>query len=474
MSKKSKKLGIIVPYRNRPEQLELFKKRITKYLNRHSIPFELIIVNQDDAKLFNRGMLLNIGFKYAEELDCDYVVFHDIDMIPLHVDYSYSDFPVHLATGFKENKDEKPRDIFDEYFGGVTLFPMKDFKKINGYSNKYWGWGYEDDDLRLRCIKKKIDLDELVIKNVGIDGQKLKFNGVDAYVECPNLINTNQILTIFVSFFPDELTCNHEKETDDYTIFSIPGYDFSISYNSFSRYNVCFFDKDKQALYVNSNIKPNYQTNICVTIDPTERIINVYQDGEYIGSPDTFGKLHPYAKEKHFYIGAANPKREEKQSFFKGYFDKFVVFNDILTEEEIYRISNHHNEGIMKDFGKNNNMVLYYNSKFIDGYRLADLTGSQHYGMITNCEIVDLELNKSRKVKVPHRRESTFISLPHEENGFYQNKWRHQATRWNQLRFYNEVSKNDELLENDGLSDLDYVLYGKIVENNITHINVGI
>jgi RNase adaptor protein for sRNA GlmZ degradation len=106
MSKKSKKLGVIVPYRNRPEQLELFKKRITKYLNRHSIPFELIIVNQDDAKLFNRGMLLNIGFKYAEELDCDYVVFHDIDMIPLHVDYSYSDFPVHLATGFKENKDE--------------------------------------------------------------------------------------------------------------------------------------------------------------------------------------------------------------------------------------------------------------------------------------------------------------------------------------------------------------------------------
>jgi hypothetical protein len=94
--------------------------------------------------------------------------------------------------------------------------------------------------------------------------------------------------------------------------------------------------------------------------------------------------------------------------------------------------------------------------------------------MISNCEIVDLELNKSRKVKVPHRKESTFISLPHEENGFYQNKWKHQATRWNQLRFYNEVSKNDELLENDGLSDLDFILYGKIVENNITHINVGI
>ena len=470
----AKKLGVIVPYRNRPEQLETFKKRLTRYLKRNDIPFELIIVNQDDAKLFNRGMLLNVGFKYAEKLGCDYVVFHDIDMIPVHVDYSYSNHPLHLATGFKENEGDKPREVFDEYFGGVTLFPIEDFKKINGYSNKYWGWGYEDTDLLLRCRKKGIVLDDLIIKNVGVDGQKLKFNGVDAYVECPNLINTNQKLSIFVSFFPDELTCNHEKDTDDFTIFSIPGYDFSISYNSFSRYNVCLFTNDKQALYVNSNIKPNYQTNICVTIDPTDKIVNVYQDGNYIGSPDVFEKIYSYPKEKSFYIGAANPKREETPNFFKGYFDKLVVFDDILTEEEITTISNHHDEGIMKEFGKKNTVVLYYNSKFIDGYRLIDLTGSRNYGMITNCEIVELELDNTRKIKVPHRRESVFISLPHEENGFYKNKWKHQETRWNQLRFHNEVSKNNELLENDGLTDLDFVEYGKIIENNITHINVGI
>ena len=125
----AKKLGVIVPYRNRPEQLETFKKRLTRYLKRNDIPFELIIVNQDDAKLFNRGMLLNIGFKYAEKLGCDYVVFHDIDMIPVHVDYTYSNHPLHLATGFKENVGDKPREIFDEYFGGVTLFPIEDFKE---------------------------------------------------------------------------------------------------------------------------------------------------------------------------------------------------------------------------------------------------------------------------------------------------------------------------------------------------------
>ena len=145
----AKKLGVIVPYRNRPEHLDLFKRRITRYLERHEIPYELIIIEQDNAKMFNRGMLLNIGFSYAKKMKCDYVVFHDIDMIPIDVDYSYSEFPIHLATGFINSK----REIFDTYFGGVTMFPIDLFEKIDGYSNKYWGWGYEDDDLLLRCVK---------------------------------------------------------------------------------------------------------------------------------------------------------------------------------------------------------------------------------------------------------------------------------------------------------------------------------
>ena len=90
------KLGIIVPYRDRHEQLEQFKKIVRFYFKTNKIDFELIIVEQDDAKLFNRGMLLNIGFTHAEKLGCDYVVFHDVDMIPIDVDYSYSNKHIHL------------------------------------------------------------------------------------------------------------------------------------------------------------------------------------------------------------------------------------------------------------------------------------------------------------------------------------------------------------------------------------------
>ena len=55
MTAKTKhKLGVIVPYRNRYEHLQEFKKSITEYLERTGINYELIIVEQDNAKLFNQ------------------------------------------------------------------------------------------------------------------------------------------------------------------------------------------------------------------------------------------------------------------------------------------------------------------------------------------------------------------------------------------------------------------------------------
>jgi len=415
----AKKLGLIVPYRNRPKHLELFQKRVTRYLDRHKIPYEIIIVEQDKAKLFNRGMLLNIGFAYAKKMNCDYVVFHDVDMVPLHVDYSY-------------------------------------------------------DDLLLRCVKKKLKLDTKVVKNVGIDGQKLKFNGYNAYVIGENKLNYSKENTIFISFFPDELTCNHEKHNDDFSIFSIPGFDFAISYNSFSRYNFCAFDSTKKPIYVNSLIKTNYQTNITITINPEYKKIRVFQDGQFIGETEDFDTLYYYKKEKNFYIGVGNPEREENPNYFRGYFDKFIIFNDVLTDDEIEHLSNNHDEGVMKMFGKEKHIQLYYNSKFVDNYHLTDLTGNGKHGKIVNCEIVNLSLDNKRKINIPFRRDSVFITQHHEDNGFSGNRWKTQATRWNQLRYYNEVSKNDDLLDNDGLSTLEFVEHGKTKNNNITHINVGI
>lgn len=478
VNKSKHKLGIIVPYRNRPEHLRLFQEAIVNYLNNKEIDYEIIIVSQDNGNLFNRGVLLNIGFNYSQKLKCDYVVFHDVDMLPIDVDYSYSEYPLHLATNFKKINGIKERVSFDEYFGGVTLFPSEIFKNINGYSNKYWGWGYEDDDLLLRCKKNSIELDTLNIENMGITGKYLKFNGVDAYVKGKNNFNLNNNSTIFISFYPSEIICNHTKDNDTYTIFSIPGYDFSISYNSFARYNFCAFDNEKNVLYVNSNIKRNYLTNITISNDFYNKKISVYQDGILIGIVENYKKLYPYSKESNFFIGVGNPDRLDNPNYFTGYFKSLAIFNDVLTEDEIYEISNNYNSSLKNDFGNyfsSKALKLYYDSKFIDNYELTDLSGNKNNGKIIKCEIERLEVPKYRVVQMPKRRNSLFGSLSHEENGFFENKWKTEFTRWNQLRFYNEVSKNDELSYNDGLSDLNFfTIHGKVKNNKITHIDIGI
>ena len=464
-----KKLGVIVPYRDREEHLAIFKKEITRFLSSRKIPFEIIVVNQDNAKLFNRGILLNIGFKYAEELGCDYVVFHDVDLIPRVADYSYPDYPVHLAGCIKDSETREEKETFDKYFGGVTMFNMDDFRKINGYSNKYWGWGFEDDDLLLRCEKAELPLEIGRVKNAKQKTKALFFNGINAYVKCKNVLNIEKGATIFISFRPDEIVCDHEKRSDTFTAFSIPGgYNTSISYNSFARYNFITFDQSGECLYVNSQIRKNYQTSIAITFDPDNKSVKVYQDGLIIGERKDYEKLMEYDSREYFCLGAGYPEYLENPEYFKGHIDSFISFSGVLSEEDVLNLS----KGETFDFDER--ITLHYDANQIENYQLKDLSGNGNDGEIINCSIEDLDLPEYEGVSIPARRECVFFSLKHEENGFFANGWKDQNTRWNQLRFLNEVSKNHDLLLNDGLSVLEFIEYGRTTENNITTVNIGV
>jgi predicted glycosyltransferase involved in capsule biosynthesis len=197
------KLGIIVPYRNRESHLKKFLDGMKSYFKTQKLKYEIIIVEQVDDKPFNRGKLLNIGYIKAKELKCDYIVFHDIDMIPIEVDYSYSELPLHLATNFELEYDKSKNLTFDDYFGGVTMFASDTFEKINGYSNLYWGWGFEDDDLLFRVSEKKIPIDIKVIgKNEVKKLYGLSFNGEESYIKIPkkDLLNFEKDTSILISF----------------------------------------------------------------------------------------------------------------------------------------------------------------------------------------------------------------------------------------------------------------------------------
>ena len=97
----SHKLGICIPYRDREEHLRKLVPHLSKHLTRVGIDHKFYVAHQVDDKLFNRGAMKNIAAKRAFEDGCDYIAWHDVDMLPYDefCDYSYPEnHPIHIAT----------------------------------------------------------------------------------------------------------------------------------------------------------------------------------------------------------------------------------------------------------------------------------------------------------------------------------------------------------------------------------------
>lgn len=144
-----RRLAIVVPYRNRLEHLRTFIPHMALYFAGDKldrlIEWTIVVVEQDGDGPFNRGLLKNVGFDLVQG-DADYVVFHDVDYLPIWADYGFPDRPARLIWhGLSYTEDR------DRFFGGVVAFSVEDFRAVNGYPNGYWGWGMEDVELRARC-----------------------------------------------------------------------------------------------------------------------------------------------------------------------------------------------------------------------------------------------------------------------------------------------------------------------------------
>ena len=64
------------------------------------------------------------------------------------------------------------------------MFTKEDFKTINGFSNEYWGWGFEDDDLLIRCIESDLEIDKESRKKSDVrEIESFKLTGDNSFIK---------------------------------------------------------------------------------------------------------------------------------------------------------------------------------------------------------------------------------------------------------------------------------------------------
>jgi len=154
--------SIIIPYRDRREQLEVLLPRLQVLFRGKD--YEIIISEQDDDDNFRIACVENVGFTYSRG---DKLIFHQVDWLPTaDVSYEVTDkvvLPAKKGIFLNETMDERrdywdtpagyrefEREVDPNFYGGIICMTREHFEAVNGFNPMYVGWGNEDEDIRER------------------------------------------------------------------------------------------------------------------------------------------------------------------------------------------------------------------------------------------------------------------------------------------------------------------------------------
>ncbi|CAL1527173.1 unnamed protein product [Lymnaea stagnalis] len=152
------RVAIVIPYRNREEHLKILLRNLHPMLARQQLDYGIFVIDQALPGKFNRAMLMNIGYTEAmKRYDYQCAIFHDVDLIPENDRniYSCPEMPRHLSAAIDKFNYRLP---YDGIYGGVSAINKEHFQLINGFSNMFFGWGGEDDDMASRIRHKGLKI----------------------------------------------------------------------------------------------------------------------------------------------------------------------------------------------------------------------------------------------------------------------------------------------------------------------------
>jgi len=193
---------IVIPFRQRNTHLEYFIKNTIPLLQKYLPNSKVVVIEQAEGKLFNRGMLLNVGFKQYEN-KTKYFFTNDVDINPTKkcIEEYYT----------KEVSDREVLGIYTSHcntLGGIIKIKNNTIHKINGFPNNIWGWGTEDKALQNRTeyynIKKLTNFTSKMKHPLYF----LLFNDVNDRKTKNLLYNTNNQYNKFKTF-------NNEKKLQE-------------------------------------------------------------------------------------------------------------------------------------------------------------------------------------------------------------------------------------------------------------------
>ncbi|TGZ60189.1 hypothetical protein CRM22_008683 [Opisthorchis felineus] len=147
---------IIIPFRSRQSHLKQLLPRLEQVLAHQNVCYLIVIAEQVGNDPFNKGALMNSAFVEALKwfpFHC--VTFHDVDLLPLldEVPYTCATYPRHVSVLIDKFRNRLP---YAQLIGGILTIPVKMYLRVNGFSNLYWAWGAEDDDMYERLMMNKI------------------------------------------------------------------------------------------------------------------------------------------------------------------------------------------------------------------------------------------------------------------------------------------------------------------------------
>jgi N-terminal domain of galactosyltransferase/N-terminal region of glycosyl transferase group 7 len=462
----SHKLGICIPYRNRKEHLERLVPHLSNHLKNKGIDHKFYVGHQVDDKLFNRGTMKNIAAKYAFEEGCDYIAWHDVDMLTYdqtgHVggDYSYpNEYPIHIATKLSKYNYGL---AYDQYFGGVVLFTKEQVEKTNGYSNEYWDWGQEDDDLFWRCYFEGYTTGKNIMSYE--NKNTYYFNGVNSCISIPTnreissaLKNDHTISILFKAEQQEDkvpiwLVGDINKKFIEYPLLRKEGsWNWGLSFNNSRAVTMMYYDKENRMYYNWAKKFENQWTWVTLSYSSENKGFYFYINDELISQINGIKQNIPFP------VNEELRTHDAVRPFLLGFCPHTNTrYKGKIAEMKIY---NKFFNNISEVFNCKYDVLVDINSNLDISIENVILT-KESFDVIENI--------------VPYRREGAFYCLPHIDEGLKNGTWaKGETTAKNERRFVTEMQQGKIDYKNDGINNLKYNLINtEMFTDNCLMINV--